>query len=590
MPDLRRIKLEHIAFALAFGLALFLRIFRLGAIPLNDLEADWALQALQIARGSLAGGSIAFGPQPAYISLTGILFFLLEGSNGLARFWPALAGSLLVLAPWLFSRQRSDQPALLDPRAAAVMAFGLAIDPGLVSLSRQAGSPIMALSFLALAGGCWYLGRSWLAGGLAALAVLSGTAALSGAVGLTLAWLVFRYALRQPAIGKIEPGQGQPDWRAALLSAAITVLAVGTLFLLHPGGLGSLMASLPAYLGSWTQPSGVPATRLLAALLVYQPVAVIFGVVAASRLFTHQHILHDEHQPLNQLLLVWALSALLLGLLAPGRQASDLVWVIFPLWGLASMELQRHLPEGELNPISLAQMGFLVVLLGLSWFNLASLSRAAIPGAAELMARYGLMLGILALGALTTILIGLGWSWPVARHGLVWGVVLAGSLYLLSSMWGASQLRLNQTQELWNHTPATGQIGLMLDTLQDLSRWNESGFPEQIDLVLTTPAASLRWALRDYQNLRLLDQPPIGELPSIIITTHSQQAPELTASYRGQDFDWWLRAGWTGALPLDLNRWLAFREAPTLPDQVILWARADLFPGGSLESQELIRP
>ena len=62
MIDLQRIKLEHLLLLLAFGLALFLRIFRLGATPLNDLEAGWALQALQLAHGSLPGGSIGFGP------------------------------------------------------------------------------------------------------------------------------------------------------------------------------------------------------------------------------------------------------------------------------------------------------------------------------------------------------------------------------------------------------------------------------------------------------------------------------------------------------------------------------------------------
>ena len=585
MPDLHRIKLEHILFTLAFGLALFLRIFRLGETPLNDLEANWALQALQIARGGLAGGQIPFGPQPGYLSLTGGLFFLLTGSNGLARFWPALAGTILVLAPWVFSRQVSNRPALLDSRAAILMAFGLAIDPGLVSLSRQAGSPIMALSLLVMAAGCWYLGRSWLAGGLAALALMSGPAILTGLLSLGLVWLIFRYALREPVLVENAAEYSRRNWGAALLAGGITILAAGTLFLLHPGGLGALMASLPAFLGSWFQPSGVPALRIPAALLVYQPVAVIFGLVAAGRIF-----IQDEPQRLERLLIVWSLSALLLALLAPGRQVHNLVWVLFPLWGLASLELRRHLPAGETHLISLAQMGFLVVILGLSWFNLASLSRTTIPAVGELLARYGLMLGILALGILTTVLIGLGWTWPVARRGLVWGASLAGSLYLLSCMWGASQLRLNQTQELWNTSPATGQSELMLDTLQSLSRWNEFGFPDQIDLVLTTLSPSLRWALRDYQNLTVLDQLPVGELPSIIITTRSQQAPELTASYRGQDFDWWLRAGWIGTLPPNTNRWLAFREAPTLPDQVILWARADLFPGGSLESQELTPP
>ena len=140
------------------------------------------------------------------------------------------------------------------------------------------------------------------------------------------------------------------------------------------------------------------------------------------------------------------------------------------------------------------------------------------------------MLGILALGALTSILIGLGWTWPVARSGLAWGLIVAGGLYLISNMWGASQLRLNQTQELWNSTPATGQLDLMLHSLRVLSRWHEVGFPAQIDVILTDPAPSLRWALRDYQNLTLQVEPAIGELPSVIITTRRQEVPALTAA------------------------------------------------------------
>ena len=587
MNEIRtQFKHENLLFILAIGLAFFVRVFRLGATPLNDQEANLALQALQLARGGLPGGAIGFGAYPGYISITGLFFYLLGGSNGLARLWPALAGSLIVLAPWCFSRPFSGRPALLPPAAAVLMAFGLAIDPGLVSLSRQAGSPIAALSMLALAAGAWYLGSGWLAGFLAALALLSGPAVLTGLAGLLLTWLVLRFALRARDEEKeIEATVHPREWRTAVLSGVLTILAVGTLFLLHPGGLGSLAASLPAYLSGWLKFSGVPALRLLAALLIYQPLGLLFAIAAASRVFNL-----DDQEPLRQPLLVWALAALLLSLLTPGRVVSDLVWVLFPVWGLAALELARYLPDHPRHPVSLAQAAFLVVLLGLAWFNLASLSRTGAPGVAEVMARYGLMLGILALGALTTILIGLGWSWPVARNGLTWGLALAGGLYLISNMWGASQLRLNQTQELWNETPATGQAGLMLKTLQDLSRWNEKGFPAQIDVVLTDPSASLRWALRDYQNLTLLNEPAIGELPSVIITPREQQAPALTASYRGQDFDWWLRAGWTGVLPPDASRWLAFREAPVLPDQVILWARADLFPGSSLTSQELPQP
>jgi hypothetical protein len=47
----RRLTLEHILYVLAFALALTLRFMHLGALPLSDFEADWAFQALQVARG-----------------------------------------------------------------------------------------------------------------------------------------------------------------------------------------------------------------------------------------------------------------------------------------------------------------------------------------------------------------------------------------------------------------------------------------------------------------------------------------------------------------------------------------------------------
>jgi hypothetical protein len=54
--------------------------------------------------------------------------------------------------------------------------------------------------------------------------------------------------------------------------------------------------------------------------------------------------------------------------------------------------------------------------------------------------------------------------------------------------------------------------------------------------------------------------------------------------YLGQDFIFQVFPGWTQVLPNDLIRWLAYREAPLVQNQVILWARTDLFPGGILEA------
>ncbi len=161
-----KITTEHLLYGLAFLLALGMRFFQLGAAPLSDTEAGWALQALSTSHGAVA----ALGAQPAYILLTSQLFSIFGDTNFLARFLPALAGSLIIWLPYYFRDWMGDTSWLR--RAGLIMAFGLAIDPGLVSLSRQAGSLMPAMAIY-LARAClpvqsadglgWYLYRFGLA-------------------------------------------------------------------------------------------------------------------------------------------------------------------------------------------------------------------------------------------------------------------------------------------------------------------------------------------------------------------------------------------------------------------------------------------
>src|SRR4030066_2478904 len=140
----RQFSTEFLIYILAFFIALGFRPFQLGVAPLSDIEAGWALQALGLAHGEAA----ALGAQPAYILLTSPLFSIFGDSNFLARFFPALAGSLIIWLPYFFRDWMGDSGWL--HRAGLIMAFGLAIDPGLVSLSRQAGSLVPPTSFTLL--------------------------------------------------------------------------------------------------------------------------------------------------------------------------------------------------------------------------------------------------------------------------------------------------------------------------------------------------------------------------------------------------------------------------------------------------------
>jgi hypothetical protein len=617
MNTLARTRLEIFLFLSAFFLGLALRLYHLGAAPLSDEEARWALQAFYVANPALAPDSFTIGPQPAYVFLTGMLFTLLGSSNFLARLWPAICGAMLPLLSWLLLRASKSagrpfgHPASL---VAVVMAFGLALDPGLVTVSRLAGGPMMALGFSLSALVLWKGQRPILAGIAAGLALLSGPAIFIGGIPLALAGLAGRMLNRpaqlqpapgtQPAEQSINPEEGaapnQPDapgflpinWQVALAAAALTILLVGTYFFRYPQGLSAWFSSLAAYLAGWTSPSGVPALRLPAALLVFQPLALIFaGITLARWIILRAPSESNSNQNwLRPAVLgafaLWLTFSLVQCLLYPARQVYDLVWVLAPLWALASVELANYIPRSKPGVVPLLLAGMLFILAALFWNTLIASSRLqaveqiSVGLGSPTLLRMALLSGILILGALLVALVGLGWSWRSSQLGLVWGLCAALLVYSISILWGASQLRANNPSELWAIAPSTEQAGLMLSTLSDLSARN-TGFSQFGEIISIIDIPSMRWVLRNLPNARFATNIPPDQMPQMVISAADIQSPELAASYRGQDFAWWATAGWEGILPPNLIEWLTFRSAPINYGKIILWVRSDLFPGAA---------
>jgi hypothetical protein len=611
--NLHRLNREITLYILAFALALGLRLYHLGAAPLSDDEAGWALQALQVARPEMSASAHGIGPQPAYIFLTGATFILFGASDFTTRLWPALAGSLLVLAPFCFRRD-------LGRLSALILAFGLALDPGLTTVSRQAGGPMLALAAAMFALGLWRLRKPLLAGGSAGLALLSGPAIVQGALAIALAWgftsLAGKRASAETPDSDAPPGPESapeekphsgmdPNLRQAIIGAVVVILVLGSFFFLHPQGLAAWFGALPAYLAGWTTPSNVPSQRILAALAFFQPFALIVALVTLVRRLIVERLDYENFPYTLVFPMLWALYGLFLILFYPGRQVSDLVWVLAPVWVLAACELERYLPDERLNPISVLQAALILILGALFWNSLITTNQIVPPlGVPWAGVRAAILLGILALGGLTTALVALGWTWEVSRNGLIWGLAAAFSIYSLAALWGASVLRPNQPSELWGAPPGAGQARLFSATLKDLSNWT-TGMSHSIDVVSTLDAPTIRWALRDYPNARFNSEipaidpsaggsptgaSPAGNSPAILITRQEAQPPALTDAYRGQDFVWWRYPGWQGALPEDFSSWLAFRQAPQVDEKIILWVRSDLFPGGVLDPSLGLNP
>ena len=363
--------------------------------------------------------------------------------------------------------------------------------------------------------------------------------------------------------------------RKGILTAGATILVVGSIFLVFPQGLSVWVSILPAYIRGWVEPSGVPAIRVLAALAIYQPLGLVFGLIGAVRGWVRRN-------RLAQLLSLWLVFSLGLTLLFPARQVGDLVWVLVPLWALAALELGRSFiwePKGGFA--SLIQATLIFLIMALFWINLSGLN-VAIAGAGSLALRVGILGGVLALAALITALVTFGWSWEVAQRGLVWGLSIALGIYGVANMWSASQLDSRETVELWDPFPRTADADLLVKTIEDFSKWS-TGRTDSIDVIVPVQSSSLSWALRNFSQVHYVPERQmlaiIGE-PSVVVARQTQEAPSLAASYGGQDFAWWSYPGWMGPLPPDFFQWLVFRKAPLRQEQLILWARSDLFPEG----------
>jgi len=588
MNKSQKLTVEIVLYSLAFLLALSLRLLNLGAAPLSDQEAGWALQALQIARPEIAAASQGSGAQPAYIILTGLTFIFLGANDFLARFWPALAGALLVWAPYCFRRD-------LGRSAAVLLAFGLALDPGLTTVSRQAGGPMLALSFSLLALGLWRARQPIWAGVTGSLALLSGPAILPGAIGLAAA-LLAEGALRQrrlrlhaadPLQDHHELSNPEPtlsffsrrEVGMAWVAGLSAFLLVGSGLGRFPQGLAGFFASLIAYFQGWAIPSNISPSTILLALFTFELLAIIFATIGVIN-----QIGRDERTAegaaIQPGLLIWAAASLLLTLLYPGRQVSDLIWSIVPIWAVAAAALAAYLPQEKPHIMVFLQACLVMILAALFYNTLIApdlIATATIPWN---ILRLVVLAGILALGILTSTLVALGWSWEISRDGLIWSLAVTLLIYSTNALWGAAQLRPNQPAELWGAPPGTGQARLAQSTLRDLSNW-ATGMQNSIDILSLVDTPSLRWFLRDYPNARFSSAIDRDNLPDVLITRLEAETPGVSETYRGQDFVWWTLPGWSGGIPPDFIRWLTFRRAPITYQYIILWARNSLFPGAA---------
>lgn len=552
-----------------FALAVAARFLKLGAFPLRDVEAQWAYQAWELWQGEGA----VIGVKTAYVTLTRGLFGLFGSSNTIARMWPALVGSLIIWIPFMFRRKLGEMPALF-------MSLGLALDPGLVVVSRSVGSPLSSMVFLLIAVGFVAEQKYPWAAASAGFFLLSGhglamgMVVFGGVIFLTQVTGVGRWEeVSRDFKDREEYGPRSIPWTRVGLIFAGVVLVLGTYFGKYGQGLTSWLGDVPAYLRGWTEPFPLPAGRFLVVLAAYQPLALIFGVAGGVQGW-------KEKDVTAQVLGLWFIWALFLVLVYPGRQVWDLVWVIVPLWGLAGMAVADILHEKEVTRVTWILGALFLILSSLLWLSFKGL---AVQGGDQrtTLLQWGMILATLGLSGLSIIIVAAEWSWEEAKKGTVMGLVAALGLLMISSLNAAAYVKADDPRQLWLPEPGTGQISLLIETLQEVSVY-QTGREDSVEVTVWVEAPSLKWALRNFRDVTYrIDRGSVTDA-RVILTGEGRAESLQSGEYLGQDFILQSFTAWPGALPEDWKNWLASREGPLEHVDVLLWVNIESYPGGVL--------
>lgn len=545
---------------IALVLAVFMRFTKLGLPSLNDHEASLALQALNASRGH----DVMIGGQPGNIGLTSLLFTIFEGSDFFARFWPALFGAVLVIVPGMFRKHLGELATLF-------MAFLIAFEPGLVALSRTADGTMITITAFLLAVGLFVNRKMIPAGIFAGLAFVGSENFWPMAFSFGLAWvLVYLINKEKSENQKAEPINKSEGLRFGL-AALVSILLVSSQYLLHPNGISGIGSGLTEALAKWHQQGGLGQSAFLLTFLITQFPALllgIWGLISGLR----------ERSTTARLLGLWWIIGLLIAVIMPSHDALLIAMINLPLYVLTAIKIS-YLFEGLMVRSSFVLIAETVVTISLLLFStLNFLNMINFPPGDEIGMRnriIGTFLPLV-LWIAFTVLLAWGWDSVSSKSGIVIGLGLLLGALLVGSGWKAAGLGSRPENELLAYPGyVTGQNDL-LQTVQDVSRWN-TGQTNSIDVELVgLHSPSIQWAFRDFERTTSNEAFPVSDTSSLVISS-MDTVIQTQSLFRGQLVVWSIQPDYSQTNWQNWVKWFFNRQIPQKKMSILLWVRNDLF-------------
>ena len=544
-------------FLLAFLVGLGLRLWRLGSMRFTLAEAQIAQNAWQMAIGK----ATELPGNMSYAGLSALLFTLFEPSFLFARLMPALFGSSLILVPW-FWRDR------IGKTAALLLAIGLAIDPILLSFSRQIVTPIFVVAGLAWAATALKYKRPVLTGALLALAFLGGYSFWMVALIGLVAYLVLPKNETQSV--DLTPFRSKSFLLPFLTSFAISLAVISSAFLLNTEGLGGIAAGLVDFVHIFANAYE---------LLVYQPIIIAIAYSILPLIFSFWSLMDDlrAKQPIRNLpfLIGWGLSLLLCVLL--GRQ--DLGMLVFAAvfaWLGAATHIANIIDtKPEAREVVFGVMVFQVVILG--YLQMVSRRLISVPSNTQdfRFAALAVLAGILLL-VITTILVGMGWSREVSRQAFQKSLLIM--LIVLTLGLGLRSIR--SQQESNTLSLLAGPILLPNNDVESIvDEIDREGRADKTEITydLGDLEQQFSWFFRNQVDWRSTQ----SVLQADLMLSSSAQDFSAADTYRGRNVVLFRQIDQQVVKPIDFLKTLLGEPLPMVSQIGVLWVRLNLFTGAN---------
>lgn len=597
------IRLETAAYLALIALALVLRLADLGAVPISEGETGAALAAYRAVMPTASGESLTPG-SPILFALQSAAFATLGGSELTARLLTALGGAILCLSPLLFRRS-------LGATRTFAFAVLLMLSPVQLVASRFSAPALWSMIFAVLL--LWSLWRLregeralWLkslvlvsGGGLIFLSEPGGVVLALIALGAGVIALVWERRSRDfgfeddaPPLTQADPAVRESGWSAPLIVGASFVILVSTGALLYPAGLNAIGEVFAGFVRGFSQaPFGSVQPFALYVSLFYEPFWWALGIVGIAVLFNRQ-----AFTLLDRFFVAWLIAAFVASLVFVGATPYHALWFTVPLIGLTTAAVSAMLapvrstdvfapPYWARWVIALAA----VAVIAIFTLSAQGLARSLLTSASESLSTVTLDANsvILVIVSVMFMLIGFFlvasvWGNRAALQGVGLGVLIFGAITSLGSGWGAAVSDSDSPREPFHFFATSHDVGLLYDTLRELSKRNSGGLPAMPLTVMAPQDGVVAWIVRDFSHAEFTTDlgDAIGD--PIVLLPAFEQPPVLGTSYVGQDFI--TRRTWSpvSIWAIDYPAWWMQRHARfawmTL-DTVVLWLRQDVYEG-----------